>query len=94
MKKDGVSPPASIDKMRASGAKSFLHPDGRVFDLLAGEYTQAARSTRATATLTVLRKGAAPVLKNDGAEAWDLGDGVLGLTFKTRPTASTPTSSR
>ena len=30
------------------------------------------------------RKGGAPVLKNDGAEAWDLGDGVLGLTFKTK----------
>jgi hypothetical protein len=24
------------------------------------------------------------VLKNDGAEAWDLGDGVLGLTFKSK----------
>jgi 3-hydroxyacyl-CoA dehydrogenase len=25
-----------------------------------------------------------PVLRNTGAEAWDLGDGVLGLTFKTK----------
>jgi 3-hydroxyacyl-CoA dehydrogenase len=25
-----------------------------------------------------------PVLKNAGAEAWDLGEGVLGLTFKTK----------
>jgi 3-hydroxyacyl-CoA dehydrogenase len=32
----------------------------------------------------VLRRGGAPVLKNGGAEAWDLGDGVLGLTFKTK----------
>ena len=29
------------------------------------------------------RKGAA-LLKNDGAEAWDLGDGVLGVTFKSK----------
>ena len=32
----------------------------------------------------MLRRGSAPVLKNAGAEAWDLGDGVLGLTFKTK----------
>ena len=31
-----------------------------------------------------MRKGDGPVLKNGGAEAWDLGDGVLGLTFKTK----------
>ena len=31
-----------------------------------------------------MRKGGAPVLMNAGAEAWDLGDGVLGLTFKTK----------
>ena len=44
--------------------------------------------TRATdpreVTWEVLRQGSAPVLKNTGAEAWDLGDGVLGLTFKTK----------
>lgn len=43
-----------------------------------------------TATLPVLRKGGAPVLKNDGAEAWDLGDGVLGLTFKTKANSIDP----
>jgi 3-hydroxyacyl-CoA dehydrogenase len=32
----------------------------------------------------VMRRGGTPVLKNDGAEAWDLGDGVLGLTFKSK----------
>ena len=31
-----------------------------------------------------MRKGGSPVLKNAGAEAWDIGDGVLGLTFKTK----------
>ncbi|MGD0525572.1 MAG: 3-hydroxyacyl-CoA dehydrogenase/enoyl-CoA hydratase family protein [Polyangiaceae bacterium] len=83
MKKDGVALPASIDKMRASGAKSFYTDDGRVFDVLRGEYRKREVDPR-TATLTVLRKGGSPVLKNDGAEAWDLGDGVLGLTFKTK----------
>jgi 3-hydroxyacyl-CoA dehydrogenase len=82
MKKDGVSLPASIDKMKAAGAKSFYTADGKVFDLLKSAYVARPADPR-TATLTVLRKGNA-VLKNEGAEAFDLGDGVLGLTFKTK----------
>ena len=89
MKKDGVALPASIAAMRASGAKSFYTDDGRVFDVLRGEYKKRAVDPR-TATLTVLRKGSAPVLKNDGAEAWDLGDGVLGLTFETKANSIDP----
>ncbi len=89
MKKDGVALPASIDKMRAAGARSFYTDDGRVFDLLAGKYV-ARKADPRNATLTVLRKGQAPVLKNDGAEAWDLGDGVLGLTFKTKANSIDP----
>jgi 3-hydroxyacyl-CoA dehydrogenase len=89
MKKDGVALPASIDRMRASGAKSFYTDDGRVFDLLRGDYRKREVDPR-TATLTVLRKGGAPVVKNDGAEAWDLGDGVLGLTFKTKANSIDP----
>jgi 3-hydroxyacyl-CoA dehydrogenase len=83
LKKDGVALPPAIDKMRASGARSFYTDDGRVFDVLRGEYRKRAVDPR-TATLTVMRKGDSPVLRNDGAEAWDLGDGVLGLTFKTK----------
>jgi 3-hydroxyacyl-CoA dehydrogenase len=82
MEKEGVALPASIKAMRASGATSF-YKDGQVFDLLAGTYT-GRRTDPRTATLTILRKGGKPVLANDGAEAWDLGDGVLGLTFKTK----------
>jgi 3-hydroxyacyl-CoA dehydrogenase len=83
MKKDGIALPPTVEKMRASGATAFYTDDGRVFDLLRGEYRKLAVDPR-NATLTVLRRGQAPVLKNDGAEAWDLGDGVLGLTFKTK----------
>jgi len=89
MKKDGVALPASIDKMRAAGAKSFYTDDGRVFDLIKGAYVEREVDPR-TVPLTVLRKGSAPVLKNDGAEAWDLGDGVLGLTFKTKANSIDP----
>jgi 3-hydroxyacyl-CoA dehydrogenase len=88
MKKDGLALPPSIDRMRAAGAKSF-YADGKVFDLARGEYRTRPADPR-TATLTVLRRGSAPVLKNDGAEAWDLGDGVLGLTFKTKANSIDP----
>ena len=89
MKKDGLALPASIEKMRASGATGFYAQDGRVFDLKRGEYVRRTTDPR-TAPLTVLRKGGAPVLKNDGAEAWDLGEGVLGLTFKTKANSLDP----
>lgn len=89
MKKDGIALPPAIDAMQASGAKSFYTDDGRVFDLRKGSYGPRAVDPR-NATLTVLRKGGAPVLKNDGAEAWDLGDGVLGLTFKTKANSIDP----
>jgi 3-hydroxyacyl-CoA dehydrogenase len=82
MKKDGISLPASIDKMRAAGARGFYDGD-RVFDLLRGELVKRAVDPR-EATFEVMRREQAPVLKNAGAEAWDLGDGVLGLRFKTK----------
>jgi 3-hydroxyacyl-CoA dehydrogenase len=82
MKADGLALPASVDAMIASGATSF-YKAGQVFDLLQGKYVDDPQDPR-TATLPMLRKGGKPVLANDGAEAWDLGDGVLGLTFKTK----------
>jgi 3-hydroxyacyl-CoA dehydrogenase len=69
--------------MAASGAKSFYTDDGRVFNLLKGQYETRDEDPR-NAALTVMRRGEAAVLANRGAEAWDLGDGVLGLTFKTK----------
>jgi len=89
MKADGVALPASIEAMRASGARSFYTDDGRVYDLLQGEARKRPVDPK-TATLGVLRRGGAPVLANDGAEAWDLGDGVLGLTFKTKANSIDP----
>ena len=37
-----------------------------------------------------LARGRHPVVQNKGAEAWDLGDGVLGLTFKTKANSIDP----
>jgi len=82
MKKDGVALPAWVDKMKAANATGF-YADGRLWDAQKGEYVQRQTDPREI-TWEVLRKGSAPVLKNSGAEAWDLGDGVLGLTFKTK----------
>lgn len=89
MEKAGHKLPDSIKKMKASGATSFYSKDGKVFDLLKGEYV-AQKADPRYATLTILKKGEKPVLKNDGAEAWDLGDGVLGLTFKTKANSIDP----
>ncbi|MGB8331964.1 MAG: 3-hydroxyacyl-CoA dehydrogenase/enoyl-CoA hydratase family protein [Polyangiales bacterium] len=83
MRADGLSLPASVDKMVKSGAQSFYTEDGRVFNLIKGEYEARDIDPR-NASLTVLRQGNSAVFSNRGAEAWDLGDGVLGLTFTTK----------
>ncbi len=49
-----------------------------------GFYTTPRASDPREVTWEVMRRGNAPVLKNAGAEAWDLGDDVLGLTLKTK----------
>ena len=90
MEKAGHKLPESIKKMKASGATSF-YKDGTVFCLVKNEYVAVKQDPR-YAPLTVLASKATkkPVLKNDGAEAWDLGDGVLGLTFKTKANSIDP----
>ncbi len=82
MKKDGVALPAWTDKMKSSGATSF-YSGTKIWDPTKGEYVERKLDPR-EATIEVMRKGGSPVLKNSGAEAWDIGDGVLGLTFKTK----------
>jgi 3-hydroxyacyl-CoA dehydrogenase len=82
MKKDGVALPAWIDKV---GANFYIASAGgdrdKVFDPTKGEYRPRATDPREI-TWEVMRKGTAPVVGNRGAECWDVGDGVLGLTFK------------
>jgi 3-hydroxyacyl-CoA dehydrogenase len=82
MQKDGVALPESIVKMREAGVASF-YSDGSVYDLAKGDYVTRKRDPREI-TLSDVRRGDAAVLKNDGAEAWDLGDGILGVTFKSK----------
>ena len=81
MKKDGVDLPESVEKMHAAGAKGF-YVDGKVYDLLEGDYIAQKQDPREK-PLAKVRKGD-PVLKNDSAVAYDLGDGVLGVTFTSK----------
>jgi 3-hydroxyacyl-CoA dehydrogenase len=89
MEKDGIALPESIKKMKAAGAKSFYREDGAVFDLLKGDYVKRVADVRYGAFAS-FKQGSAPVLANSGAEAWDLGDGVLGLTFKSKANSIDP----
>ncbi|HEX7843254.1 MAG TPA: 3-hydroxyacyl-CoA dehydrogenase/enoyl-CoA hydratase family protein [Kofleriaceae bacterium] len=93
MKQDGVALPAWIDQMIAAGASGFYQGD-QVWDPGRGDYAQREIDPREI-TFEAMHHAAGrppgskaptrgPVLKNAGAEAWDLGDGVLGLTFKTK----------
>jgi 3-hydroxyacyl-CoA dehydrogenase len=82
MKAEGIALPAWVDQMVAAGATGF-YKGGEIWSHTAGAYVARATDPREV-SLTNLRRGDAPVLKNNGAEAWDLGDGVLGLTFKTK----------
>jgi len=66
-----------------TGARRVYRAEGAVYDLQAGAYVAREVDVR-TAPLAWVRRGDKPVLRNDGAEAWDLGDGVLGVTFKTK----------
>ena len=83
MQKDGIALPASVLAMKAKGATGFYRADGAVFDLKKGDYVARAVDPREYDVVQA-RKGAAPVLANGGAEAWDIGDGVLAVTFKTK----------
>ncbi|MGE3633164.1 MAG: 3-hydroxyacyl-CoA dehydrogenase family protein, partial [Sandaracinaceae bacterium] len=84
MQKDGIALPESILKMKQSGATSFYRADGAVFDLQKGEYVARPKDPREV-TWTILTKDRSPVLETKGAggKAYDLGDGVLGVTFTT-----------
>ena len=88
MQDDGVDLPKSILAMRDAGVEKF-YDGARVYDVAKGDYVALGRDPR-EASLTVMRRGDGPVLKNGGAEAWDLGDGVLGVTFKTKSNSLEP----
>ncbi len=82
MKQDGIALPAWVDKMAQAKAPAF-YSEGRIWDPARGDYAKRNVDAREV-TFDILKQSSAPVLRNSGAEAWDLGDDVLGLTFKTK----------
>ncbi len=82
MKKDGVALPAWVDKMKAANATSFYAGE-KIWDPSKGDAITRQLDPR-EAPFEVIRKGPKAVLENSGAAAWDLGDGILGLTYKTK----------
>ena len=99
MKQDGLALPAWVDKMAAASASGF-YSDTRVWSPARADYAPRALDPREV-TFEAMRQAAGrpagamapshgPVLKNAGAEVWDLGDDVLGLTFKTKSNSIDP----
>ncbi len=88
MEKDGLALPKSIETMKSAGATSFYKGE-QIWNLAQGKYVARSIDPR-NATFEILKRGNAPVLSNDGADAWDLGDGVLGVTFKTKANSIDP----
>ncbi|HJK94989.1 MAG TPA: 3-hydroxyacyl-CoA dehydrogenase/enoyl-CoA hydratase family protein [Polyangiaceae bacterium LLY-WYZ-15_(1-7)] len=82
MKDEGIALPAGIDTMLEKGAEGF-YQGTKMWDLVKGEYVERDLDPR-EAPLANVRTGESAVLANGSAEAWDLGDGVLGLTFKSK----------
>lgn len=82
MRADGIALPDSVLRMRDAGVQGFYDGEGNVYDLIRGEWRPLPVDPREV-SLPSLRRGG-PVLENAGAAAWDLGDGVLGVTMKTK----------
>lgn len=82
MRKDGISLPDSVVAMKDSGATAFYRADGAVYDLQKQAYVKRAADPR-NVTWSQMTSGRTPVLDTDGGQAFDLGDGVLGVTFTT-----------
>jgi len=93
MEKDGIAVAPAVKRMLERGIDRFYDSSGRVYDPVAETYRAMERDPREV-TLTVLRRGEAPVLTNAGAEAWDIGDGVLCLTYKTKANSVDPDVTR
>ena len=89
MKADGLALPAWVLAMQQAGAAGFYRADGAVWDAASGAYVARPKDPR-EATARAMRQGGSPVLSNGSAEAWDLGDGVLGVTFKSKANSIDP----
>ena len=93
MIKDGVALPASITKMKASGATGFYKGD-EVFDLAKGAYVKRDADPRNKTLSLSSAGGARPSSRTTAPKRGTSATASWGSRSRRRPTASIPTSSR
>lgn len=86
MKDDGMDVPEFVTDMLASGQKTFYgRADGRKTYFEIGDKKQQPVADRDGVILLSERRAASsPVLQNDAASVWDIGEGVLGVEFHSK----------
>ena len=85
LRREGRELPESIQRMAASGAKSFYR-DHEYFDLVAGEY-KLLEPRPGIALVADFKRSGGVVKRNAGASLVDIGDGVLCLEFHSKVNA-------
>jgi 3-hydroxyacyl-CoA dehydrogenase len=90
MRQEGCAIPAMIERMIASGARSFYeaadcegHPGTRYFDLMEGAWRDL-EPRPGNAVLSEIKWARGVVRSNPGASLVDLGEGVLCLEFHSK----------
>jgi len=93
MRREACAIPENVERMLASGARSFYQnadregaPGTRFFDLNAGAYAEL-ESRPGVIVLAGIKRARGVVKTNAGASLVDLGDGVLCLEFHSRMNA-------
>ncbi|MBL8604905.1 MAG: 3-hydroxyacyl-CoA dehydrogenase/enoyl-CoA hydratase family protein [Myxococcales bacterium] len=79
---DGVSLPAGVVAMREKGVARWYREDGAVYDVKLGEYVARPKDPR-TLPYKAVRKDA-PLFENNGAVLYDIGDGAVALTLRSK----------
>src|SRR5674476_1529548 len=93
MRREECAIPENVERMLASGARSFYEdadresePGTRYFDLNAGGYAELEKRPGVT-VLGAIKRARGVVKTNPGASLVDLGDGVLCLEFHSKMNA-------
>ncbi len=89
MKKEGKPVPANVERLLASGQKSWYiddatSPAGRKFWELGTESWESVQVPTGVWSVTVAKKSNGVVKKNSGASLVDLGDGVACIEFHSK----------
>ncbi len=85
---DGVALPESVIAMRKAGVASWYRADGAVYNPLKGAYEARESDVRARPFRSVRKD--APVWENEGGALWDIGDGAVALTLKSKMNSVDP----